>query len=144
VLDGRAGAGLDARARTDLRKRYARPLPRLREGRELAGHGASAMIDLSDGLATDAGHLARRSGVRIQLSLAALPLATGVAEVAGELGVEPGRFAATAGEDYELCACLPAQTRLPNLTWIGAVVQGPPGVVFVDADEPLAGYEHSF
>ena len=144
VLDGRAGAGLDARARTDLRKRYARPLPRLREGRELAGHGVSAMIDLSDGLATDAGHLARRSGVRIQLSLAALPLATGVAEVAGELGVEPGRFAATAGEDYELCACLPAQTRLPNLTWIGAVVQGPPGVVFVDADEPLAGYEHSF
>ena len=78
------------------------------------------------------------------MSLAALPLAIGVAEVAGELGVEPGRFAATAGEDYELCACLPGGTRVRNLTWIGSVIQGPPGVVFVDADEPLAGYEHSF
>jgi thiamine-monophosphate kinase len=144
LLEGRAGAGLDTVAKAGLRERYARPRPRLNEGRELAEHGATAMIDLSDGLATDAGHLARRSGVRIELSLAALPLATGVAEIAGELGIEPGRFAATAGDDYELCACLPAQTRLQNLTWIGSVVQGPPGVVFVDADEPLAGFEHSF
>jgi thiamine-monophosphate kinase len=144
LLEGRAGAGLDDQTKARLRERYATPRPRLKDGRMLAQSGATAMIDLSDGLATDAGHLARRSGVRIELSLAALPIAPGVAEVATELGLDPARFAATAGEDYELCACLPGGSRLSNMTWIGSVLDGPPGVVFADADGPLAGYEHRF
>ncbi len=146
VLDDRAGAGLDATIARALRDRYARPMPRLQDGRAFAEAGARAMIDVSDGLATDAGHLARRSGVRIELSLAALPLAPGVAEVADELGVDGRSFAATAGEDYELCVCLPASSpsALSNATWIGSVVDGPAGVVFTDGEGPLAGYEHSF
>ncbi len=144
LLDGRAGAELDETTRASLRERYATPRPRLSDGRTLAQNGATAMIDLSDGLATDAAHLARRSAVRIELELASLPLAAGVPEIAAELGVDPARFAATAGEDYELCACLPVRSSPRNITWIGSVVEGPPGLVFVDADEPLAGYEHSF
>jgi len=161
---GGAGAGLavmDGRARRTpgteaALARARRPWPRLREGRALAAAGLHAMIDLSDGLATDAGHIARASGTRLHLRLSDLPLADGVAEVSAELAEPAWRIAAAAGEDYELCFCAPPASRARveeavrelgdvRVSWIGEVLEGTAGVTLSDErgeDVRIEGFEH--
>ena len=127
------------RGPAELVARHLRPHPRLREGRALAAAGVSAMIDLSDGLATDARHVATRSGAELRVELERLPLAA---------GVNPEE-AAAGGDDYELLVTVPPERRAAvakaaALTWIGTVAEGE-GLVLLGPDGPvegLAGYEH--
>jgi thiamine-monophosphate kinase len=142
---GLALAGFQTGKKLDatLRARYATPEPRIKAGQWLASHGATAMLDISDGLAQDAGQLAAASGVAVEVRLEQVPC---------WLGVSP-LFAAASGEEFELLVTLPAgfdqaakfviATGLP-LTKIGACATGT-GLRMTDhgqAVTPPHGFQH--
>ena len=108
--------------------RYVRPPLRVAEGVALARH-AHAMLDVSDGIARDAGHLARRSGVRCVIELERVPLAPGA--TIGDLGF---------GEDYELLAAVEDAGALPV---VGRCEEGD-GVELLLRGDPheLGGWDH--
>ena len=127
----------------EARARFARPVPRIREAQWLAAAGATAGIDISDGLGGDAAHLAAASGVRLTIDVDTVPQAPG-ADVS---------TAQRSGEEYELlvttrkpfdAAAFQSDFGLP-LTQIGTVEEGDAGVDLLIGGERVAspaGYDH--
>ncbi len=115
---------------------YRRPEPPYAAGAEALALGATAMIDVSDGLLADLGHLAAASGVAIDVRTGAFELPEPLLAVGAALGVDPMRFLLGGGDDHPLAATFPAGTTL-GAAWtvIGEVAEG--DGVTVDG----AGYE---
>lgn len=133
-----------------LIRRYLRPEPRLQAGRAAAELGASAMMDLSDGLASDVRRICHQSDVGCDVDLNLLPVEEDTRQLARSLGHDPAILAATGGEDYELLISAPEQVldaladsiKIP-LTTIGEVTPG--DVAFRRGEEPvdgLSGWDH--
>lgn len=119
------------------------PQPPYTAGPQAAAAGATAMIDISDGLVVDAGHLAQASGVAIDIESAALPVAPELVDVAAALGVDARHWVLTGGEDHALLGCFPPAVALPaGWTRLGMVRAGS-GVTIDDRPhEGSPGWAH--
>lgn len=128
-------------------ERHVCPIPRIKEALRLASR-ISGLIDTSDGLSTDAGHLATESSVRIVIDRKALPVAAETVELCKELSLDLDRFLVSSGEDYELLFTSPQSTVRSSqfvVSRIGSVERGS-GVWLLDKGKLRrvrpSGYDH--
>lgn len=145
---GWAAAGLAVLARgfrspRVLVEAHRRPEPPYSAGAQAAKAGATAMIDVSDGLLADVGHIADSSGVAIDIDSAAFEVPEPLQAVGAALGADPMRFILTGGDDHALVATFPSDAGLPDgWTQIGRVAAGSGVTVDAAAYEGPAGHVH--
>ena len=124
---------------------YRRPEPPYDAGLVAAEAGATSMIDVSDGLLADAGHVASASGVAIDVHQAAFEIPEPLVAVGAAIGADPIEFILGGGDDHALLATFgDVATVPPGWVVVGAVSDGDPGTVTVDgaAYEGSTGWTH--
>ncbi len=142
---GLAVLGRGFRSPRALVEAYRRPEPPYDAGREAAEAGATAMIDVSDGLVADVGHVAAASGVSIDLVRDAFEIPEPLQAVAAATGVDPVQLVLGGGDDHALVATFPDAGSVPaGWTVVGRVGDGEAGAVTVDgaAYDGPAGWTH--
>lgn len=122
---GLAVLGRGFRSPRVLVEAYRRPQPPYAAGKVAAQAGASSMIDISDGLLSEAAHLASASGVAVDVSASAFEIPEPLVAVSAALGSDPLGFILGGGEDHALLATFPSGTTLPE-GWVvvGQVSEG--------------------
>ncbi|MYS82233.1 thiamine-phosphate kinase [Embleya scabrispora] len=118
---------------------HRRPEPPYDAGPGAAILGATSMIDVSDGLLADMGHVSRASDVRIDILSARLDVPAQMRDVARALGADPLNWVLTGGEDHALVATFPAGTALPARWRVIGRVHSGAGVTVDGRDPGLAG-----
>jgi thiamine-monophosphate kinase len=150
-VTGRLGGAQDAlnallkgdKPQQGARHKFARPAARIEESCWLAERGATAAIDISDGLAADIAHVAAASKAKIEIELESIPVFDAI----------PALEAINSGEEYEIVVTSAVEFDVPAfverfslpLTCIGRVVRGEPCAVFLKSGaqiDPGAGYLH--
>ncbi|MDG4823532.1 thiamine-phosphate kinase [Asanoa sp. WMMD1127] len=122
---------------------YRRPRVHYSAGPAAARAGATAMLDVSDGLIQDLGHIAKASKVAIDIDRGAFEVPPQMRDAAQALGVDPYHWVLGGGDDHALAATFPRDRTLPEGWWeIGRVIEGT-GVT-VDGKPPKgpAGWDH--
>jgi thiamine-monophosphate kinase len=125
------------------------PEPPYAAGPEAARAGATSMIDVSDGLVADLGHVARASGVVVDLRSATLEVPRRLADVGAALGADPRHWLLTGGDDHALAATFPPDALLPfgwiRIGTVSATTGDDPPAVLVDGrpyDGGPGGWDH--
>ncbi|GHJ56100.1 thiamine-monophosphate kinase [Nonomuraea sp. TT08I-71] len=122
---------------------FRRPEVPYGAGPEAAGLGATAMIDVSDGLLADLGHVAKASGVAVDLTREAFEVPRQMRDAAQALGVDPYTWVLAGGDDHALAATFPATVTLPE-GWrpVGRVTEGAGVTVDGAPFAGTAGWDH--
>lgn len=137
------GSGRDADAEKLIARHYL-PMPRVKEGMEIAAAGASAMMDISDGIGSDLRHIIEASGVGAEIDTSMIPLSNELKSKCAEYGWDPLELAISGGEDYELLFTISEENAKKidfNHFVIGKIISGDI-IIWRGSERDYMGFRH--